>query len=86
MDEIEFGGVKKSYGVITNPDGRISVNVYHENKDWRYKIRANEAYPQYFLRYLDFDGTNPRAKYWLARVVKAYPGHFSSGRVDFFLK
>ncbi len=86
MDEIEFGENKVLYGVTVNPDGRIRVNVYHNNKDWRHRIRTNKANPQFFLRLLDLSGTNPRAKYWLAKIVKTYTGRFTSGRVDFFLK
>jgi len=86
MEEIQFGENKVLYGVIVNPDSSIKVNVYHKNQNWRYRIKANRANPQYFLRYKDFAGTNPRAKYWLSKVVKAYSGRFSTGRVEFYLK
>jgi len=86
MNEIIYGGIKKSYGVTVNTDGRIAINVYHENKKMRVRIRANKACQQYFLRYLGFPGSNPRAKYWMSRVVNEYSGHFSTGSVDFYLK
>jgi len=86
MEEIQFGENKVLYGVIVKPDGSLKVNVYHENQYWRYLISANRDKPQYFLKLKDFSGTNPRAKYWLSKVVKAYSGRFSTGRVEFYLK
>ena len=86
MNEILYGGNKDSYGVIEKTDGRITISVYHENKKWRERIRTNKANPRYFLRYLGFSGSNPRAKYWLAKVVNDYTYRFTTRSVDFLLR
>ncbi len=86
MDEAQFGGIKLSFGVVQKADGRIEVRVYHANKGVRGEIALNKSNPSYFLSYLSFSYDNPRAKYWLAQVVKAYRSYFANNLVDFVLK
>ncbi|MBI9045245.1 MAG: hypothetical protein JEZ06_12215 [Anaerolineaceae bacterium] len=64
-----FGENKDLYGVVSKLNGRIEIRVYPSNQDWRKRIEDHKADASYFLRYKDFEGTNPRAKYWLAKIV-----------------
>jgi hypothetical protein len=86
MGEIYFGDLKDLYGVVSKLNGRIEIRVYHANQTWRKSIKAQIADARYFLRYKDFKGTNPRAKYWLAKIVNQYETKFEKNRVDFVLR
>ena len=86
MSETRYGENKPSYDLVEKPDGRIEIRVYHDNEGIRRKIRENMANASYFLKWADFSGSNPRAKYYLAQIVRAYRSQFASNRVDFVLQ
>lgn len=87
MQEKTYGEQKILFGVIENPGGLLEIRVYHDNQSERAKITQNQKDPAYFLKhYLQFSGTNPRARYWLAQVVKDFRRYFEASKVRFVMR
>ena len=85
MSQVRFGENKIMYSVVEKETG-IEIHVFHDNQGWRKMIGENTGNPQYFLRLRNFSGTNPRAKYWLAKIVDSYSYYFINGDVTFLLR
>lgn len=86
MQEKTYGDNKILFGVVETPGGLLEIRVYHDNERERAKIAKNQKDPAYFIQhYLQFSGTNPRAKYWLTQVVNDFRRYFEAGKVKFDL-
>lgn len=86
LNEIFYGDAKNEYGVIENNDGTLVINVYHKNNSVRDEIKDKRDTPEYFLKYLQFTNTNPRAKFHLAKILRGNSSKFKNGEVEFILK